>query len=1080
MSQASTPGSLRDRQNGHRSNNSAPNTKAGPDPKKASGLMRFFFLQPIFGILLALLLTVGGLLGYLSMVKEANPDIDIATATVTTTWGGADPSTIEQQVTNELETEIKSVEGLKSIQSASYSGFSLISVEFRSDADTTQSIQRLRDAVSQAAPELPREADQPVVEQVSVNDAPIVTVALFGDLDSTVISQAAEDLQDRLEDVVGVTEVNLGGAREEVVQVQMDPAALAALQISPTTVANRIRSANIDAPLNEIESDTIGTQIRFYGKFRQLEDLRQLPIARIDDRVVRLEEIAQVRRELEQEDTRAAISWQGAPYEPVVSVGVKKVPGQDSIEVINNVKAALETAKRSSEWPFGMEYRITASDADVIWDQLSSLFVNALQAMGVVFVILFIALSWREALIAGLSIPLTFLGTLAILWLMGQTLNNMVLIGMVLALGILVDVFILMMEGMHEGIYVSGLSFNQAALKTVRTYAGPAFAGQLTTILAMTPLMSISGTLGKFIRVLPITAITCLVLSFVIALLVDIPLSRYLLAGAKGENKKSRIDRISEKASEKFTRWSLSHTVRNKGVARAWSLGALTLFICSIFAFTQVPVTLFPEQDSRNLSINVELPPTTTLNTSQVLADDVGNLLREKDYFESVIKYAGQRSNLVSSGELQPTEGSYLVGFSAVFVPEDERDMISYAYLDDLRAEVSQVLRQYPGASLVINSQSATGGGDPIQVEVSGSDISQLRQISGEIQQALRQISGTSDVRDNLGDLQPDLQLIPRREALDFYGLTAEDVTSQARYYTTAVDVGDFDVGGNEEDLEIRLSTAWPSRDGAVGGPTRRDELNLVRFFGSNADNEVIPVGAVVEPVQGESALSVTHRGGERTVTVLAKNSDRTANEIIADLETKLEDLQQSWPAGYSYSFGGESEDQAETFGSSGQALGLAIFLVFAVLVLQLRSFRQPFIILATIPLALTGTFVGSFLAWIPFSFTTFIGVIALVGIVVNDAIVMVDTMNGYQQEGMTVRRAAANGVSDRLRPIITTSVTTILGLIPLAFSDPTWMPLCSAIIFGLIAATATALIVIPCLYVQFTPKTENLEAELS
>ncbi|KPQ36235.1 MAG: Cation/multidrug efflux pump [Phormidesmis priestleyi Ana] len=1058
---------------------SGPVVPSHPGVEKASRFARFFFLKPIFGILLALLLTVGGLLAYFSLVKESNPDINIATAIVTTTWGGADPTTIEQQVTNELESEIQSVEGLKSIQSASYDGFSLINVEFNSNADVDQSIQRLRDAVALAEPDLPSEADQPVVEQVSVNDAPIITLALFGDLDPTVLSQAAEDLQDRLEDVPGVTEVNLGGAREEVVQIQLNPSRLAALELSPEAIANSIRSANVDAPLNQIESDAIGTQVRLYGKFRRLEDLRQLPVARIDNRVVRLEEVASVRRELAQEETRAAISWEGTPYEPVVSVGVTKVPGQDSIAVINSVLAEVEAAQSSSEWPFGLDYRVTANDADIIWEQLGSLFVNALQAMAAVFVILFIALSWREALIAGLSIPLTFLGTLAVLWLLGQTLNNMVLIGMVLALGILVDVFILMMEGMHEGIFVSGLSFNQAALRTVRTYSGPAFAGQLTTILAMTPLMSISGTLGKFIRVLPITAVTCLILSFVIALFVDIPLSRYLLAGIKKNHQKSRIDRLSERASERFSRWSLRYTVRNKAIARAWSLGALALFICSIFAFTQLPVTFFPEQDSRKLSINVELAPTTTLNTSQAVADDIGRLLSEKDYFESVIKYTGQRSNLVSSGELQPTEGSYLVGFSAVFEPEDERELISYEYLDDLRDELEAALQQYPGASLVVNAQSATGAGDPIQIELSGDDITQLRQISAEVQQALRQIPGSSDVRDNLGDLQPDLQLVPRREALDFYGLTAQAVTTQARYYTTAVDVGDFDLGGNEEDLEIRLSTAWPSRNGEVGGPTRRDELNLIRFFGSNADNEVIPVGAVVDPVQSESALSITHRGGERTVTVLSKTSDRTVGEILGDLEPKLTELQESWPAGYQYSLGGETEDQAETFGSAGQALAIAILLVFSVLVIQLSSFRQPFIILFTIPLALIGTFVGYFIFLIPFSFSTFIGVIALVGVVVNDAIVMVDTMNGYQAEGMTVQKAAANGVADRLRPILTTSVTTIIGLIPLALSDPTWMPLCAAIIFGLIAATGTALIIVPCLYLQFTPKTEHRNSEL-
>ncbi|MGC1310429.1 MAG: efflux RND transporter permease subunit [Phormidesmis sp.] len=1053
------------------------------DPKeknaqKASPIMRFFFLRTVFDILLTVLLVVGGGLGYMSMVKESNPDIAVAIASVTTTWGGADPETIEQ-ITNELETEMKSVEGLKSLDSASFSGFSLINAEFRTDVDPDQAIQKLRDAVSKAEADLPREANQPSVQAVSVSDAPIVTIALFGDLDPVVLSQAAQKLQDRLEKVAGVTEVNLGGARDEVVQIQMNPSELTALGVSPVTVANRIRAANTDVPLDEIESNDIGTQVRFYGRFRRIEDLRDLPITRLDGRVIRLSEIANIRRELEPESSRAAISVEGSEYESVVSVSVKKVPGQDTIEVIDNVKAEIDVAQNDpNTWPPGLDYLITADDSEAIWEQLTNLFVNALQAMAAVFVILFIALSWREALIAGLSIPLTFLGALAVLWLMGQTLNTMVLIGMVLALGILVDVFILMMEGMHEAIFVSKLSFNQAALKTVRTYAAPAFAGQLTTILAMTPLMAISGTLGSFIRLLPITAVICLVLSFVVALLVDIPLSRFLLAGVSKDLPKSRIDKLSEKASEKFTRWSLSYTVRNQATARAWTLFAVTLFITSIFAFSQVPVTLFPEEDGLKLGVNVDLPPTTTLAVTQTVADDIGDILRQKPYFENVIKYTGQGSNLVSSGTLQPSEGSYKLGFSAIFIPEDDREKASYEYANDLRAELNQALDKYPGASLLVSAQSSTGAGDPIQVEVVGGNITELRQISAQIQNVLRQTPGTSDVRDNLGNLQADLKLLPRREELDFYGLTEDDVTAQARYYMTATDVGDFAIGGNQEDIEIRLSTAWPSRNGEVGGPTRRDELSLIRFFGSNSDDPVIPAGAVVNTVQGQTPLSITHKGGARTVTVLSKTANRTVGEVLADVEPQVQELQAAWPPGYTYSFSGEAEEQAETFGSAGQALGLAIFMVFAVLVLQLNSFRQPIIILLTIPLALIGTLGGFFLAWIPFSFSAFVGVIALVGIVVNDAIVMVDTMNSYQRDGMTVRRAAAHGVSDRLRPILTTSITTIIGLIPLAFSAPTWMPLCSAIIFGLIAATGIALIVIPCLYVQLTPKTETLEVD--
>ena len=1066
--------------------NSSHNGHSAPKPEidspvKTSKLSRFFFLNTIFAILLTVLMVVGGVLGYFSMTKQSQPDIDIAVANITTTWPGADPQTIEQQVTDEIETEITSVENIKQIQSASYTGFSVINVEFTSSADTDKAIQELRQAVSQAESELPEDAEQPVVEQVSVNDAPIITLALYGNIDPTVISQAAEEIQDRLEQVGGVSEVNLGGAREEVVSVQMNPYRLAALGISPATVASQIRAANTDVPLNEIESDLIGTQVRFYGRFRSVEQLEQLPIARLEGRVVRLNEVATVRRELEQESTRAFISTEGGDYQPVVSVGVVKVPGQDSIEVIDSVTATVDEIKQNPDlWPFGMEYAVIADESEIIWEQLGNLFVNALQAMAAVFVILFIALSWREALIAGLSIPLTFLGTLAVLWLMGQTLNNMVLIGMVLALGILVDVFILMMEGMHEAIFVKGLSFDRAALQTVKTYAPPAFAGQLTTILALTPLMAISGTLGKFIELLPIAAIICLILSFAIAIFIDIPLSRYLLANVKGGESKSKIDRLSEAASEKWARWSLNHTVKNKTTATAWTVGTIALFVCAIFTFAQIPVEFFPQSDQRNFSVNVELPPTTTLNVSQEVADDLGQILQEKDYLESVIKYVGQRSNLVASGELQPSEGSYLLGFSAVFKPKDEREQISYEYLDDLRKELQTALDNYPGALLVLNEQQSGQSGDPIQIEITGSDLSQLREISQQVQMALRQIPGATDVRDSLGALQPDLRLIPKREELSFYGLSEQQLTSQAQYYTRAIDVGDFALGGDEEDIEIRLSTAWPSRNGRVGGPTRRDELLSVRFFSDDPDEELISASAVVDAVQAEAPLSIARRDGRRTATVLAKNENRTVGEILAALEPKLQSMKQSWPSGYSYSFGGETEDQAETFGSAGQALAIAVFLVFAVLVLQLGSFRQPFIILLAIPFALIGTIGGFYLTGIPFSFSAFIGIIALVGIVVNDAIVMVDTMNSYQNEGMPKRQAAANGVSDRLRPVLTTSVTTIIGLVPLALSDPTWMPLCSAIIFGLVAATLIALIVVPCLYLLLTPKTEISDSELA
>ena len=340
------------------------------------------------------------------------------------------------------------------------------------------------------------------------------------------------------------------------------------------------------------------------------------------------------------------------------------------------------------------------------------------------------------------------------------------------------------------------------------------------------------------------------------------------------------------------------------------------------------------------------------------------------------------------------------------------------------------------------------------------------------------------DVRDDLGNLRRDFKLVPKRESLDFYGISQDDLGLQGRYMMTDNDVGDFPVGSGEEDLEIRLRSRWPSRQGGVGGPSRLDEFTTMRFI--TQGGEALPAGALLEQVPGAVPLSITHRNTQRSVTILAKvipGQNFYDAEILAELTPKLEGMQYDsndesnparWPRGYSYRFGGDADTSSETFSSAGQMLVVALFLVFAVLVLQFGSYTQPLIIILTVPFALIGTLFGFFLLGLSFSFPAMIGVIALVGIVVNDAIVMVETMNERRKEGLDVRHAAAAGASDRLRPILTTSITTIIGLIPLALSDPQWFPLCMAIIFGLLSATLIALLVVPGLYLQLTPNTSK------
>lgn len=346
----------------------------------ASGFKKFFFLKTTFGILLTTLFVVGGVMAYFSLVKESLPDLDIPQATITTTWPGADPTTMEEQVTQEIEDELTTLADVKAINSASFDSFSLISVEFDASADSGEAIARLRETVADAEANLPSEAEKPAIEQVSVDDRPVLTVALYGDAGPAAFSALGEDLQDRLERIGGVNEVDVAGVREEIVQVLLEPQRLLALGLSPVQVRDAITRANLEQPFGEIESQEIGAVVRLEGQFQTIDDLRALPVARFGDgasgRPVLLGEIATVRRQLESEESRTFDSEDGERFRPSVSLSVKKVPGADTIQLIEDVLADIDAYAQTTAWPQGVEHTVVQNEAETIWDSLINVFNN--------------------------------------------------------------------------------------------------------------------------------------------------------------------------------------------------------------------------------------------------------------------------------------------------------------------------------------------------------------------------------------------------------------------------------------------------------------------------------------------------------------------------------------------------------------------------------------------------------------------------------------------------------------------------------------------------------------------------------
>ena len=1048
--------------------------------RNAHPLARFFFLQPIFGILLLVTLLLGGLMAYLQLVKESLPDLNIPQATITTTWPGADPRTMEEQVTDIVEDEVTTLQGVRRVDSASYDSFSVISVEFDASADPVDAMTRLRAAVADAEAELPADVERPAIKQASVDDMPIFTFTLHGEAGSATMNQQARRIRDVLERLAGVNEVSIGGEREEIVQILLRPERLLALGLSPSTIRNAVQQANVEQPFGEIRSDDIGAVVRLEGRFRDVDDLRALPVARLSGvgagRAVRLDEVASVQRMQETETTRAFFSSDGGSYAASLELSVRKTPGADTVNVVETLRTTLEDLRHAGGWPSGLEYSVTQDEAAQIWESLAEVFVSALQTMAIVFVILLLTIAWREAIIAGLSVPVTFAGVLLIILLMGYSLNELVVIGMVIALVMIVDVFIILLEGLHDEIYNGGKTFGQAVLATVKRYAKPAFAAQLTTILALAPLMSIGGTVGEFIRVLPATTVVCLILSFIVAMLCSLPLSRVLLGKQrKPDNPRQQglSDRVTGRAVATLERWNGRWVVRSRGQSWLWVFAAIGLFVLSMMAFSQARVELFPPTDGERLGINIELPPTAQLGASQAVADEIGSILRDKPYFQSVVKLVGLKSPFAGgsmAANLQPSEAENFIGFSAIFRPRDEREAESYELADELRQELSAYLEQRVAAAqlLVVAESASPSSGDPIEIQLIGADMDELQRLSRQVQGLLSDTEGVVDVRDNIGMLKPQLALQPDREAANFFGIEHGDLASQLRIAFSSDEVGTFVTDDGDDNIDIRLGTEWPSRPGETGGPRNTEELSRVRVF--TQDERSIAMQQLLKPTQSEAAIAISHVNGERALTVMAKNEGRTVGEVMADVQPRLDELQQQWPSGYRSVIGGESADTSETFASALVALVIAIVLVVGVLVIVFSSFRQAFIIFATMPLAVIGSALGFWAFGITFSFFAMIGLVSLIGIAINNGIIMVDTMNSYIKDGMSIPEAAAAGSARRLRPLMTTAITTIVGLVPLAVSSAFYRPLTLVIIFGLISVSILALFVVPALYLLLTP----------
>ncbi len=997
-------------------------------PMLMSAVLRFYRVSIL--VVTALLLT--GAWSFITLPRGEDPDFDAFDLRVVTTYPGADPATVENLVTRPIEDAISELNEIKTVESTSISGLSLLKVTVNNDAEPTDVVEKIRQKIEQIRPDLPDRANDPVAMSFNTGEIPLIILSISGSGDYRFLERWASRIRDDFGEIAGVSSVDIEGLPERRILVDVDNERLAQLRIPLTQIVEILRLENASIPGGTLDVGAVRYLMQNPNEFRSLEEIGDTVIGQFGDSLVLLRDVATV-RDSREDPPRYLVRTNS---EPALLVTVVKRSGTNTVAVADRVRKTLDRLRPSL--PSEIHLRLISDRGQSVAGLLGTLGWNALGGGLIVILVVSFFLGVRQGLVVSVSIPLAVLISLTLMRLTGVDLNQVSIFGLVLALGMLVDSGLVVVENIGRQVEL-GLPLKRAVIVGVDEVKMPVLASTLTTIAAFVPMLMLQGNLGAFMTAMPLTVIYSLSGSLLVAFTV-IPLLCYTLwrrfpPPTETQPGTSRaLDLYTEAA-----KWAL----RNRFLTLLVATGAFALSLATI---PVLGLQLFPKAEKSFFSIDIRLPGEANIQATSLIATRVEELLAAKDRI---------RDYTVNIGK-----GSPMFYYNV----ERERERTNYAQVlvnveggtaDGIVAELEPELRRIAGATVVpkILVQGPMGGA-PIQVRVAGPDLHVLAGLAREIRQRTADITGLTDLRDNLGDTTPQIVLdLDRRKA----GLLGVDSFHFSRTILMALNgetATKYRGGGDEVPVVVRLDRR-----------SVRETSSLERLYLPSKQGTILPFTEVASVREVEGFATIVRRDGRRVVTVEANTSGRLADDVLRDVQLRLDDL--PLPEGYSISFGGEEEERRESFAGLWEALILALLLIYAMLAIQFNSFVQPMVILLTVPLGLTGALFGLLVTGNPFGLMSFIGVVSLTGIIINDSIVLTDFANYLQRvEGKRRLEALLGAGRLRFRPVIVTSITTIGGLTPLAiWGGNLWSPLACAVIFGLVGATVLILIVLPVIY---------------